>query len=60
MCHKPSHSHSIHTYTYARFLRIVDEGACAAGHREWERRSRPATNDAVSKLATRQNRGNHS
>ena len=51
MCHKPSHNHSIHTCTCARFPRIVDGDACAAGHPESERKSRPRRK-RVSKLAS--------
>jgi hypothetical protein len=37
----PSHNLANHTCTFFRFLHIDDGGACAAGHREWERTNRP-------------------
>lgn len=42
MYHTLFRNHSSRTCTFFRSLRIDDEGACVAGHREWVRRSRPA------------------
>ena len=41
MYHTLFHILAIHICTFALFLHIGDEGACAAEHREWERKSKP-------------------
>jgi hypothetical protein len=47
MCHKPSHSHSIRTCTYAQFLHTFVEDACAAVHQESERTNKPVKEGVV-------------
>lgn len=46
-CHKPSHTRSIRTCTYARFLHTYVEDVCAAAHQGLERTNIPAKGDAV-------------
>lgn len=52
----PFRTHSSRICTFSRSLRIGDEGACAAEHREWERRSILAVELlAHSRVATNSN-----